>query len=130
MDNGSSSAFAVFGFLYLIFMLALVAFGIFVIWRILSKAGYNGALSLLILIPGIGSLIIILMLAFGDWPVLRELNMLRQQHGMMPPGYPQGPQGPFAPTPPNQQYPANPANPPYPSGPQYPPSSNPQYPPY
>lgn len=106
---------------YFIIILAAVAFGIFLLWRIFSKAGYNGAMSLLILIPGIGSLIVVLILAFGDWPVLRELNMLRQQRGMMPPG-PGYPQGPYAP---NPQYP--PASQ-YPSGPQYPPS-NPQYPP-
>jgi hypothetical protein len=123
MDNSSSGALAVFGVVYVIIMLAGTAFGIFVMWRILSRAGYSGALSFLILIPGIGALIIFLMLAFGDWPVLRELNMLRQQRGMMPPGYPQGPQAPYAP---NPQYPPTPQ---YPSSPQYPPS-NPQYPPY
>lgn len=131
MDNSSSGALAVFGIIYVILLLGGTAFGIFVMWRILSRAGYSGGLSFLMLIPGIGALIIFLMLAFGDWPTLRELNMLRQQRGMTPPGYPQGPQGPYAPNPqypptPQPQYPPNPQ---YPSSPQYPPS-NPQYPQY
>jgi len=126
---------ALLGVLFIIIiMLASTAFGIFIMWRILSRAGYSGGLSFLILIPGIGALILFLMLAFGDWPTLRELNMLRQQLGMMAPGYPQGPQGPYAPNPqypPTPQYPSPqyPPNPQYPSSPQYPPS-NPQYPQY
>src|SRR5438093_1622519 len=64
--------------IYIIIVLAGTAFSIFVMWRILSRAGYSGGLSFLMLIPGIGALIIFLMLAFGDWPALRELNMLRQ----------------------------------------------------
>jgi hypothetical protein len=129
MDNSSSGALAAGLIVYFIFMLAATAFGIFVMWRILSRAGYSGALSFLMLIPGIGALIIFLMLAFGEWPILRELNMLRQQRGMMPPGYPQGPQGPYAPNPQYPPTPQYPGNAPYPSSPQYPPS-NPQYPQY
>jgi hypothetical protein len=135
MDNSSSGSgiLAAGLIIYVIIMLGIVAFLIFVLWRIFAKAGYSGALSFLVLIPGVGSLIAILILAFGDWPALRELNMLRQQRGMMPPGYPQGPQGPYAPNPqypPVPQYPPTPQYPPnpqYPSSPQYPPS-NPQYP--
>jgi hypothetical protein len=37
-------------------------------WRILSRAGYAGALSLLHLVPLIGSFIVMAILAFGEWP--------------------------------------------------------------
>jgi hypothetical protein len=37
-------------------------------WRILTRAGYSGALSLFNLVPVIGSFIVMAILAFGDWP--------------------------------------------------------------
>jgi hypothetical protein len=39
-------------------------------WRICARAGYSGALSLLHLlpIPFVGLLIVMAILAFGDWP--------------------------------------------------------------
>jgi hypothetical protein len=37
-------------------------------WRIFSRAGYSGALSLFHLVPVIGSFIVMAILAFGDWP--------------------------------------------------------------
>lgn len=37
-------------------------------WRILTRAGYSGALSLFHLVPGIGAFIVMAILAFGTWP--------------------------------------------------------------
>ena len=57
-----------------IFVVAIIALMIVVYWRILQKAGYNGAWSLLVLVPGLGgfaSLGILLFLAFAEWPALR-----------------------------------------------------------
>jgi len=51
--------------------LAFYAFSIYCWWRIFSKAGYSGAMSLLMLLPGIGLFVMVLILAFGDWPALR-----------------------------------------------------------
>ena len=49
-----------------------------VIWcKIFSKAGYCWALGLLMLVP-IANLVMMLVLAFSDWPVLRELRLLKQ----------------------------------------------------
>ncbi|WP_306590306.1 hypothetical protein [Geothrix sp. 21YS21S-4] len=48
--------------------LAMVVFPIFCFWRIFQKAGYNGAMALLCLIPGIGMIIVLCILAFGTWP--------------------------------------------------------------
>lgn len=52
-----------------LFALALIAFFIFLFWRIFTKAGMAGALSLLILIYPIGFLIVLCILAFGQWKV-------------------------------------------------------------
>ncbi|HZU52811.1 MAG TPA: hypothetical protein VFF77_02885 [Holophagaceae bacterium] len=56
----------------MIVALGVLAFQIWLFWRIFTKAGYNGAMSLLILIPGIGAIIVLCMLAFGHWPALRD----------------------------------------------------------
>ena len=101
-DSGSSSAIGAFLIVYLVIMLAIVIFSIIVWWKIFSKAGYSGAMGLLMFVP-IANLVVLCVLAFAEWPILRELNQLRQMRNQQ---YPQGPQ--------------------YPPGPQY--SQNPQYP--
>jgi len=45
--------------------------------RIFSKAGYSWALGLLTLIPVV-NIIMLCVLGFGDWPVLKELRQLKQ----------------------------------------------------
>jgi hypothetical protein len=37
-------------------------------WRICTRAGFSGALSLFHLVPFIGSFIVMAMLAFSTWP--------------------------------------------------------------
>ena len=59
---------------YVLFVLAMVAFLIFCFWKIFTKAGYNGAMALLCLIPGIGGIIVVCILAFGEWPALKNRN--------------------------------------------------------
>ncbi|HTI13029.1 MAG TPA: hypothetical protein VL461_00460 [Dictyobacter sp.] len=122
-----SSANVLAGGFVLIFIaiaIVVVVLYVLVLWRILSKAGYSGALSLLVLIPGVGTiagLILMIVLAFSEWPVYRELNALRAQVGYRPP-FP-GPGGP------NPGYPGGPGMPPGgPSNPSYPGGSGPQYP--
>lgn len=63
-------------------------------FRIFKKAGYSGWLTLLNLIPGVGQMVVIIMLAFGDWPVLRGF------HQAAPPTTPY--QAPYPPQPPVQ----------------------------
>jgi uncharacterized membrane protein YhaH (DUF805 family) len=46
--------------------------------KIFHKAGYNWALGLLMLVP-IASIIMPFVLAFGHWPIIRELRELRRQ---------------------------------------------------
>jgi hypothetical protein len=72
-----------------IFIAILVAFSILmspivlvvrvlIYCKIFARAGYCWALGLLVLVP-IANIIMPFVLAFGDWPVLRELRLLRQQ---------------------------------------------------
>lgn len=88
-------------------------------WKIFSKAGYSGAMSLWLFVP-IANLIVILMLAFSEWPIHRELNQLRQMAGGRP-----GPGGQFPPQYPPQapqyQQPGQYPQPQYPQSGQYPP---------
>jgi len=79
-------AFAVAGpivvMLVAIFLLALSA-AILVITavvycKIFHKAGYHWALGLLMLVPVV-SIVTPFILAFGRWPILKELELLRRQ---------------------------------------------------
>ncbi len=48
----------------------VMAFMVYLFWRICEKAGFPGALGLLMLVP-IANLILVIYLAFADWPALR-----------------------------------------------------------
>ncbi len=72
-----------------IFVGILIAFGILmglvvlvikilIFCKIFSKAGYCWALGLLMLVP-IANIIMPFILAFGDWPIQKELRLLKQQ---------------------------------------------------
>jgi uncharacterized membrane protein YhaH (DUF805 family) len=50
--------------------LAIFVFMIFCYWKIFSKAGYSGALSLLMIVPLV-NLILFIWFAFAEWPVLK-----------------------------------------------------------
>lgn len=86
----------------MLFGLAILGFIIFLFWRTFTKAGLSGPLALLVLIPGIGWLIVLCILAFSEWKVIPAPN---QYTGMVPPypplGYP--PAGP--PSSPSAGYP-------------------------
>lgn len=74
-DAAAAGVMALGCFVWAVIMvvaLAIFAFQIYLFWRIFSKAGYSGAMSLLVLIPGLGTLIILCILAFGNWPVLKD----------------------------------------------------------
>jgi len=69
---------AVFGicFAFGIILLVLSVNVVLVVWpfcRIFAKAGYPWALGLLMMVP-IANLILPFVLAFGDWPALRNQN--------------------------------------------------------
>jgi uncharacterized membrane protein YhaH (DUF805 family) len=95
MDNNSTdaaSAGLIAGgiIVYVLFVLVIVAVFIWIYWRIFTKAGYNGALALLNLVPGIGPLICILILAFGRWPIEDQLAALGGGRPLPPAGPPPG----------------------------------------
>jgi heme/copper-type cytochrome/quinol oxidase subunit 2 len=101
-DTSNVSAIQAFLLVYIVVVLAISVFVIICWWKIFSKAGYSGAMSLLFLVP-IANIIVFCILAFGRWPIYNELEQLRQQVGRGP------------------QYPATPQYPQYPQAPQYPP---------
>ena len=92
---------ALFGGGMLIFGLIFLVILVGIYYLIIKKTGYNPLLSLLILIPGLGGLIIVIMLAFTEWPVQREVRELRARlggGGYTPGTYPPGPSGPITTT--------------------------------
>ncbi len=85
---------------FMLFALACVVFGIFLFWRIFTKAGLAGPLALLVLVPGIGWIIVLCILAFAQW---RVVPAPYSYNAMTPPQYPPTyppanypPQGPTA----------------------------------
>jgi hypothetical protein len=59
-------------------VLALTAIKIFSFCRISSRMGYSWALGLLMLLP-FAEVVIPLILALIEWPVCRELRLLKQE---------------------------------------------------
>jgi hypothetical protein len=59
------------GIFELLIILVIGAVIIVPFWRIFSKAGFPGALSLLMLVP-LANLIMVFVLAFAEWPALRN----------------------------------------------------------
>jgi hypothetical protein len=122
-DNSTIAVYSAGAVLFsLVAGLIGLIFAITIYWRIFSKAGYSGARSLLMLIPVV-NLIIIIMFAFSEWPIQRELNQLRQMSGGRPGGFPTQypPQAPQFQQP--GQYPQSGqyGQPQYPQSGQYPP---------
>ncbi len=88
---------AYFGVICLV-IIAIVAFSIWCYWRIAVKAGYAGPFSLLLLVPG-ANLILLILFAFSEWPIERELKALRAAGAggyppYTPPSGPPPPPGP------------------------------------
>jgi len=86
-ENSAPSGAALGAFLaaYGIFLIIVVVVTIVIYWRIASKAGYPGAYSLLMLVPLV-NLVILLIFAFTEWPIEREVRALRGPIGRTPIG--------------------------------------------
>jgi hypothetical protein len=85
--SGAAGAALVVGVVYL----AIVVVSIIAAVRIVSKAGYSGWWVLITIVP-IVNFVMLLVFAFSEWPVLREVKMLRAQASTSPgygspPGY-------------------------------------------
>jgi len=100
VDNGGDSLAALWGVFACagLFTLLFVVLYLWLFYRIFSKAGYSGWYTLLNLIPYVGSVIVVFMLAFGDWPAL---------HRQGPGSY--GPAGGYPPTGPGYGGPSQPS---------------------
>ena len=73
--NAATALFAGVSVIVWIVTLAFIALTFVVNWRIVSKAGYSGALSLLLLIPLVGWLMMIVF-AFSKWPIEQRLETM------------------------------------------------------
>jgi len=110
-SDGSAAGALIFTALYCLLVIAIISFQIFLFWRIFSKTGQSGAMSLIGLIPGVGLLVLLCILAFAKWPIEYELDQRRAMPGMPPmPGY--------APPPGPSTYPQDPSSPYPPYAPQ------------
>ena len=80
--HGSEMA-PIFGAMVIMFVLLvaliILAIKILIYCKIFAKAGYCWALGLLMLVP-IANIIMLFVLAFADWPIQREMRLLKQQH--------------------------------------------------
>jgi hypothetical protein len=75
MAAGFLPLFIMFG---LLIALGVIAVKVLICCRIFAKAGYCWALGLLMLVP-IADIIMAFVLAFGDWPIQKELRLLKRQ---------------------------------------------------
>ena len=77
-QHAGAEIFPVVGvFIVVLALLVIVPIKILISCMIFHKTGYSWALGLLMLVP-IANIILIFVLAFGDWPVRRELRQLKQ----------------------------------------------------
>ena len=67
--------------LVVLFIFIVLIVGLILWCKIFSKTGYSWAFGLLMFVP-IANVVMLFVLAFGDWPILRELRLLKQ---MQPP---------------------------------------------
>jgi hypothetical protein len=80
--------------IFALLAICIMAIVIIPLWRICTKAGLAGALSLLVILWPIGLFILLYIIAFSNWKVVPA----PPQYGGLPPAYPPTyPPGPPAP---------------------------------
>lgn len=67
-----------FGVGELVIIFCIFALALWPTWRICAKSGNSGALALGFLIPLV-NIILVLYLAFSEWPIEKELKRLRAE---------------------------------------------------
>ena len=70
--------FASLGLPELLIVLIISLIIVYPAWRIVGKTGYPSVLCLLCLIPLL-NLLMLLFFAFSEWPIEKELKLLRQR---------------------------------------------------
>lgn len=112
-SNYTAALYAMSGTIAIVALVSVVL-TILIWFMIFKRTGMNPWLSLLMLVP-IANLVMLLILAFSEWPVQRERRLLRAQvagTGSYPP-----PAAPYAPpAPPNYSTLPPPPTPPTPLG--------------
>ncbi len=91
-SDPSSAALAAMAALSGVFLLGGLVLTVFMIWIyfvILKKTGMSPWLSLLMLVP-LAGFVVLLILAFSEWPIERENRALRTRVGLPPAGAPPG----------------------------------------
>jgi len=68
----------IFVALVILTCLIVAVIKVLIFCKIFSKAGYCWALGLLMFVP-IANIIMPFVLAFGDWPIQKEMRLLKQQ---------------------------------------------------
>ena len=82
---GPNETVAIFGgCVAMVIWLALIVFFVIIHCKIFSKAGYHWAMGLLMMVP-IANLIMMCILAFGQWPIHREMEAMRRSQMAPPP---------------------------------------------
>src|SRR5204863_4585217 len=72
---------------FVVFGLAMLVLALFIWGTIFKKAGYSFWMSLLMLIPLV-NVIWLLVFAFSEWPIHKELAMFRSRYGAATSGFP------------------------------------------
>jgi len=67
----------ILGLFILFGVLVVTIIKVLVYCKIFSNAGYSWALGLLMLVP-IANIIMLFVLAFAEWPIRKELRLLKQ----------------------------------------------------
>lgn len=71
LNSGLHWLMAIGGVMVLLILLGHLLLALLLViptWRICQRAGFSGALSLLHFVPAVGSLVVMAILAFSDWP--------------------------------------------------------------
>ncbi|MBV8082746.1 MAG: hypothetical protein JO347_06295 [Candidatus Eremiobacteraeota bacterium] len=68
---------------FIFFALIIAVLGLWMNWRITAKAGFPGWYSLGLLAPFVG-LILVVLFAFAEWPIEREVKLLRSMAARKP----------------------------------------------
>jgi hypothetical protein len=78
MNEGAGVIIFLFVMMIIFISLLLTVLMTWAYCRICSKAGYSWALGLLMLVP-VANFVLPLVLAFGDWPIQKEMRKLKSQ---------------------------------------------------
>ena len=65
-------------------LLLLLCLSVYVWFRIFKKAGYNSAYGFLMLVPFV-NVVMIFILAFNEWPIEKQLKLLKSDFRPLPP---------------------------------------------